>query len=627
MPDAAPSPRKISLGAFYNLMMKPRNFQLPSHLVPVCHALEDERIQKLAIIIGPGSGKSTLLSEIYPAWKLGQDPTHTIINVSAGEKLAQGFQNGVAEIIERSATYQHLFPDTKPDKGMGWSTDRGIFVTGRPPGDPDASYFGCGLGSKSLPGKHCRTMINDDLHDDENSSTEESCAKVRRLFYNTIQGRADPRGCRFIMAGRRWNEHDIYGHMQKNHDWVVMVLPAERAGQTRLYWDVYVPEGLECYFTENFLPEADQPDAEHLGDEKLYYRAFYGADPQGQGFFWPGSLHKRKEWLNTKRSSPVEAEAVYQCNPGAREGQVFLETDFREYLGPEGLDIGRRSPEVQAWLEANGQPAVVQAWDTAFGVSQESAYTVCITAALLPCHQWHRGEDPDLWGEPDFHYDVMLLDVRRERMDIGALTRAFREEHRKWLPRVVLVEEKASGISLLQSFRGSRINLKGVKAQEGKVDRAVNSVGGGTGSVQGWFRQWRVYHPAGAKWVGKWKAELKDFTSERSGRKDQVDATVHLVTYAIQQGRLQVQMPSDGAMNPATAAEAASQDPRANAIAGLLTILTESVQNPLGDICQVCRHYEGGRAHCRFHGASMPALATCEFWSEPLAAEVTDEGD
>ncbi len=213
-------------------------------------ALADRRINKLMIILGPGSGKSFLLSQVYPSWELGHDPTQTILGISAAEALIQGFLRSVMEMIEFSPVYRALFPYVRPDKGSGWSTERGMFVTGRVIGNPDASYMAAGLGSKALTGKHGRIIICDDIHDPENSASVDNCLKVRELYYNTILGRADPRGARFVFAGRRWNTEDIYSHLQENGDFVTMVLPAEREGTNQLWWDISVPDGLECCFTD-----------------------------------------------------------------------------------------------------------------------------------------------------------------------------------------------------------------------------------------------------------------------------------------------------------------------------------------------------------------------------------------
>ena len=245
----------------YNAIYHRRGMKLPPHLRHVAVALMDERIKKLGVIIGPGSGKSSLISILYPAIKIGHDPAHTIIGISAAESLIQGFMRGFGEIVEWSPEYHDIFPGVRPEKGTGWSSERGYNVTGHDAGNPDASYWGAGLDSSTLTGKHARTLILDDIHNEENSKTADACIGVRQKYYKQLIGRADPIGARFILAGRRWSEDDIYGHLMDkgDHEWVFMTLPAERYETNELWWDVQVPEGLVCCFTEGLQTATARP--------------------------------------------------------------------------------------------------------------------------------------------------------------------------------------------------------------------------------------------------------------------------------------------------------------------------------------------------------------------------------
>lgn len=258
MPDDQTNPLIVERTAsgfavFYNLICAERGFQMPPHLAPLARGLIDDRIDKFMVIVGPGSGKSTALSEVWPAFELGHNPTTTILGISAGEALMQGFQRSVMETIEWSPIYKHLFPKVKPDKTAGWSSERGMFVTGREMGNPDASFSASGLDSKSLTGKHARVVSCDDIHDKENSGSIEQCDKVWDTWHNTILGRGDPRGARYVIAGRRWNGEDIYARHMRSGEWVVLELPAEREDSKDLWVDITIPDGLVCCFNEEVL--------------------------------------------------------------------------------------------------------------------------------------------------------------------------------------------------------------------------------------------------------------------------------------------------------------------------------------------------------------------------------------
>jgi hypothetical protein len=233
---------------FYNFMLADRRITMPPHLRPVCEGALDKRIDKLLVTIGPGSGKSMCLSTMLPAFEIGHDPTITQLGISAGEGLIQGFQRGVMEFIADSKRWKAAFPDVTPDKLAGWSLERGLFVKGHLPGDPDPNYAAFGVDSKKLTGVHARRITLDDIHDKDNGKTSEQCMAVRRTYYNTILGRADPQGCRFIAAGRRWHPDDLYGHFAASGEWVHMNLPAVREGKD-LYWDITMPKGFDCCFS------------------------------------------------------------------------------------------------------------------------------------------------------------------------------------------------------------------------------------------------------------------------------------------------------------------------------------------------------------------------------------------
>lgn len=236
--------------AFHNAIIADRGFQLPPHMLWPAYALMDDRISKLLIIIGPGATKSTLISMSWPAFRIGHNPNETVLGISAGENLIQGFQNAVGEVIEGHRIWRTSFPGVGPDKPRGWSTDKGLFVTGRSLGDDNASYFACGLTSSALTGKHASIIICDDLHNQQNSNSSTACDAVWKQYFNTILGRSVAAGTKYVVTGRRWRGDDIYQRLIDTGEYVVMELPAEREGETELYWDVRIPDGLTCCFTE-----------------------------------------------------------------------------------------------------------------------------------------------------------------------------------------------------------------------------------------------------------------------------------------------------------------------------------------------------------------------------------------
>lgn len=100
---------------------------------------------------------------------------------------------------------------------------------------------------------------------------------------------------------------------------------------------------------------------------------------------------------------------------------------------------------------------VYQSWDTAFKTNEENDYSVCTT--------WLISDD-----------GYYLIDCWRERVEFPELKKAVQVFYDRYKPREVLIEDKASGQSLIQELkRSTRIPIKAIKVNTDKIAR-VNAV-------------------------------------------------------------------------------------------------------------------------------------------------------
>lgn len=349
----------------------------------------------------------------------------------------------------------------------------------------------------------------------------------------------------------------------------------------------------------------------------MQFRLIYGKDPAGQGFYWPASEQKRTELLTVKRLKPSVFQSTYQCNPGAREGGIFTEDDFNYYRPPVGLEEGISNPNVLAFCRKGH--AIFQSWDTAWDQLSTSDPSVCVTGLLVPCVHYHRNENVGELGECEPHFDILLLDVYREKLSWAALPIEFRRQWQRWRPEAAIVENKQSGVGLIQQMK-TTFNVIGVTPQDSKRARVLEGVGAGT--VQGWFRLHRVLVPYGAKWVRPYKRELKDFTGDKSGRDDQVDATAHLVQFAIELSVNAGLLPSDwspdrideimvqerAAPLPGDTLQVVAPGTAAEFLTWVSGLPGQSI-NPFGDICQGCGNNDHG--FCRVQRRRVAAFDNC----------------
>jgi predicted phage terminase large subunit-like protein len=145
----------------------------------------------------------------------------------------------------------------------------------------------------------------------------------------------------------------------------------------------------------------------------------------------------------------------------------------------------------------------VQSWDTAFKAKEENDFSVCET--------WIKAKN-----------GYYLKDVFRERLEFPQLVSAAKSLYEREKPGIVLIEDKASGQSLIQSLgQETKIPLKAIKTDRDKTARA-NAV---TPLIEGG----RVFLKEGALWVEDFLNEHTDFPF--GDFDDQVDATTQALNY------------------------------------------------------------------------------------------------
>jgi len=188
-------------------------------------------------------------------------------------------------------------------------------------------------------------------------------------------------------------------------------------------------------------------------------------------------------------------EAQYQQNPQPVGGAIIKNAWIRYY---KPVDI----PQQFAWKD--------QSWDTASKSGELNDYSVCTT-----------------WGVLNNHY--YLLDVFRRRLEYPELRRAAKEQYHRYRPRRVLIEDKGSGIQLLQDLRVDGIPIASYSPPPGhdKQMRLSNQ--------SALFESGRVLLPDGAPWVEDYVRELTTFPGSKYD--DQVDSTTQALDYIAKQSQ------------------------------------------------------------------------------------------
>jgi len=170
--------------------------------------------------------------------------------------------------------------------------------------------------------------------------------------------------------------------------------------------------------------------------------------------------------------------SLYQQRPAPEVGAIFRKEWWRSYADP---------PEYKR---------LIFSLDTAFKATQSADFSVI-----------------QVWGETPTGY--YLLHTWRERAEFPELKRQAVALADIWHPHACLIEDAASGQSLIQSLKAeTRLPVIPVKALGDKVSRAHG--------VSPLVQSGRVYLPAAAGWLDDFMLEATSFPT--APHDDQVDS-------------------------------------------------------------------------------------------------------
>jgi predicted phage terminase large subunit-like protein len=166
---------------------------------------------------------------------------------------------------------------------------------------------------------------------------------------------------------------------------------------------------------------------------------------------WP-EFWKLEELEAVKASlSAQKWNAMYQQQPTNDEGAILKREWWRVWPHEE--------PPVVNYI--------IQSYDTAYSKKETADFSAITTWGVF-------------YPDQDSGPNIILLDVKRGRWDFPELKRIAKDEYKHWNPDNVLIEAKATGVTLQQELRRAGIpvtmyNPGGRRAGTDKVSRA-NSV-------------------------------------------------------------------------------------------------------------------------------------------------------
>jgi predicted phage terminase large subunit-like protein len=186
--------------------------------------------------------------------------------------------------------------------------------------------------------------------------------------------------------------------------------------------------------------------------------------------------------------------SLYQQRPAAAEGVIFKRDWLQFYRPPLTVAPNR----------------IVQSWDTAYKKGTENDFSVCTT-----------------WAVADNGY--YLLHLWRGRVDFPELKRVLVSLAEKWKPNAILVEDRASGQSLIQELKNSTaLPIIPVKVDSDKQTRAQ--------AVTPLMEAGKIFLPESAPWVSDFIEEMACFPN--GIHDDVVDSTTQALNYLREEPQL-----------------------------------------------------------------------------------------
>lgn len=428
----------------------------------------DKKSPRLMLLMPPRHGKSELASIRFPAWHLGQYPTHEIINVGYNTDLPMVFSRKVRELV-RDPVYQAIFPDAALDQNSQsiekWHTQAG------------GGFTAAGVGG-GITGKGAHILIIDDpIKNQEEADSIMVRDKLWDWYQSTAYTRLAPGGGVLVIE-TWWNDDDLAGRLQ------AAAAADPEADQFEIVKYPALSEFWE-YRNENTHEIERYPEPiEPIPSEKTLLRPKDECLHSGR---YPTQALRRIR----ANLQPRIWSALYQQNPVPDEGMYFKKEYFQYELNQAGIH-GRN---------------VFTAWDFAIGEKQSNDWTVGATIVQ------------------DEHDVLHVIDIFRMKGDSFQIVEAMLDVALKWgstpgSSYLIGAEDGQIWRAIEPLLKKRMLERKQYPPYE--VMRPLTDKMARARPLQGRMQQGRVYFYKDAGWLPQAEQELLRFPA--GAHDDVVDA-------------------------------------------------------------------------------------------------------
>lgn len=391
-------------------------------------------VDGIMIFMPPGSAKSSFASVAAPAWLLGRNKGTNVIVATYGQTLADRFGRRVRHVA-RSKEFEQIMGCTITGDNQAvndWSLTNG------------STYKAVGIDG-GVTGLRADWLIIDDPVKNRKDADSET---IRRTTWDTwsddLTSRYKP-NMKIMVIMTRWHEDDLAGRL----------LGEEWKGQSGLWrgtdfrlWNIINLPMIAEY--------VDDPLGRKIG-EQLWSEYFAAKDVDRLIKAAAKGGTAARTW-----------SSLYQQRPAPAEGSILLRsywkkwTKTRQFMENGELVTKPDPPECDFQLLV---------YDTAFEDGEENDYSAM-------CH-WgiFQSTSRKGTGEEYQHHHAILLGAWRDKVQAADLADIIVGHNRTIKPDLIIIEKRASGITVLQELKRLRLPVKpwlprGKPGTLGKIPRA-----------------------------------------------------------------------------------------------------------------------------------------------------------
>lgn len=457
---------RVDFYTFVRLMAEvvlPEEFVTGRHIELICAELQkvEESVkdkskspERLQLFLPPGSMKSKLSSNLFPAWCMGRNPNWCFLAIGSDFDFAvDNFGRPTKDLLS-TPQFQAIFPKTILKKDVAsagrWDTTRkGRFVA-----------RGAG---QNIAGRRAHITICDDVITEQTKDIDRR--KINEWYQKGLRTRLLPRGAEIII-NTRWFVEDLSGYTLK--------LDGQRGvnEKTSRPWNVISLPALLTKEASEYLRNGLDDDEERFDIGTSFW-------PE----FWPTQLlEEKKESMHAP-----EWMALYMQTPITEEGGIVKKSQF--IIWDEGSPPLCRN--------------ILVSMDTAFSTKESadfSAYSVWGVFTHMV----------DVFEGGQIAQDcLILLAADKGRWDFAALCNKAQEINNDYSPDYFIIEDRASGQSLIQEMRKRSLPIVSYMPERDKTYRLQ--------ATTPYLQASRIYVPADRQWATDFVSEVISFNPKPTG--------------------------------------------------------------------------------------------------------------